>query len=157
MNIARNILLAAMISGAATSSVMASGEIVRNNPESIHAPFGVYTHAVTAPAGADMIYIAGQTGLDKDGKTVAGGIEEQTRQTLANLGAILEAEGLTADDLISMTIYLTDIDNLPGSSAERRAFFKSGKYPAGTLLIVKSLAEPDLLIEIDAVAARVSR
>ncbi len=157
MKLGRNILLAAAMAGMATSSAIASDKIQRNNPDSIHAPFGVYTHAVTVPAGADVIYIAGQTGLDKDGNTVPGGIEEQTRQVLANLNAILESEGLTADDLVSMTIYLTDIDNLPGSSAERRAFFKSDKYPAGTLLIVKSLAAPDLLIEIDAVAARAPR
>ena len=129
-------------------------EIQRNNPDAIHAPFGVYSHAVSVPAGSELVFIAGQTGLDKEGNTVEGGIKEQTRQALANLNAILEAEGLTEADLVNMTIYLTDIDNLPGSSEERRAFFKGDKFPAGTLLIVASLAAPDLLIEIDAVAAR---
>ena len=125
----------------------------RTNPEAVHPPLGGYSHAILVPAGSDMLFVAGQIGVDREGR-VAEGAGAQTRQALANLRACLEAEGMSTRDIVRLTVYLTDAQHIADMRAERRAVFGSTELPTSTLLIVRALADPEYLVEIDAIAAR---
>lgn len=99
-----------------------------------------------------LIMLAGQVATDAEGRTVGGSdIKVQARQVYENIQAALEAAGAGMEDVIRLTVYLTDQASIPGSMEARREWF-SPPYPASTLLIVSGLAKPEWLIEIDAVA-----
>jgi enamine deaminase RidA (YjgF/YER057c/UK114 family) len=121
------------------------------NPESLARPSG-FTHAVRH---GDTIHLSGQTAMDADGKIVEGGIVEQFRQALTNLLTALRAAGGGPSDLLSVTIYLTDI---PGYQANGREIGRVWRelagtdYPAMTGIGVTSLWQPEALIEIQGVA-----
>jgi len=122
------------------------------NPETIHRPVGGYSHVVIAPAGR-LAFIAGQVGVDQDGNIVGkGDMTVQSRQSLENLKAAAEAVGGTLDDIVSITVFVTNIDQFIAASEVRRQYFRPD-YPASTLIQVGRLAHPDLLIEINAVVA----
>ena len=116
------------------------------NPSTIHQPTG-YTHVVKS---GNIVFIAGQVGVDKDGQVVGeGDIEAQTRQTLANLEAAVKAAGGKKEDILSITTYILDRNDLPGLRKARGDFF--GDNPlASTLLVISGLARPEFLIEIEA-------
>ena len=99
-----------------------------------------------------LIMLAGQVATDAEGRTVGGSdIKAQARRVYENIQAALEAAGAGMEDVIRLTMYLTDQASIPGSMEARREWF-SPPYPASTLLIVSGLAKPEWLIEIDAVA-----
>jgi 2-iminobutanoate/2-iminopropanoate deaminase len=100
-----------------------------------------------------MLFVAGQVGVDRAGRVAEGG-SAQTRQALANLSACLEAEGISTRDIVRLAVYLTDARHIADMRAERRAVFGSTDLPISTLLIVRALADPAHLVEIDATAAR---
>jgi reactive intermediate/imine deaminase len=120
-------------------------------PKGVAPPGGHYSHAVVAPQGT-MIHVAGQVSLDEEGTLVgAGDAAAQARQVLVNLGRVLEAAGATLDDVVKTTVYLTDLDSRgPVNGARLEAF--TAPPPANTLLVVSSLALPEFLVEIEAVA-----
>ena len=121
------------------------------NPSGMKTPFGAFSHAAWAPAGRTL-YISGQAGMDGDGKVVGeGDIGAQTEQTLRNIAAVLRSAGGTFDDIVSVTVFVTDMSGLAKIHEVRRKFFKP-PYPASTLVEVKSLVDPRLMIEINAVA-----
>jgi enamine deaminase RidA (YjgF/YER057c/UK114 family) len=126
--------------------------ILRTNPATVHHPLGGYSHAVRVPAPADLLFISGQVGVDPEGQTLQG-VRNQTRQALANLTACLEADGMSIEDVVRLTVYLIDPRHISDMIAERRAVFGYHQHPTSTLLIVSGLAQSDLLVEIDAVAA----
>jgi 2-iminobutanoate/2-iminopropanoate deaminase len=127
--------------------------IERLDPSNVHAPLGGYCHMIKVPAGSELVFVAGQVGVDREGG-VGEGVRAQTRQALANLEACLAAHGLTVRDVVRLTVYLTDRAYIADMREERRAVFGSSELPTSTLLIVSGLATPELLVEIDAVAAR---
>ncbi|MGH7782118.1 MAG: RidA family protein [Candidatus Binataceae bacterium] len=121
------------------------------NPSGMKTPFGAFSHAAWAPAGRTL-HIAGQVGEDSDGKVVGeGDIGAQTEQALRNIGTVLRSAGGTFDDIVSVTVFVTDMRGLAKIHEVRRDFFKP-PYPASTLVEVKSLVDPRLIIEIKAVA-----
>ncbi|MBI2441681.1 MAG: RidA family protein [Lentisphaerae bacterium] len=119
-------------------------------PESVHSTAGVgYSHVAKA---GNTIYIAGQIALDAAGNLVGkGDIEAQTHQVYANLQAILEELGGSLNDIVKMTTYLTDRSQLGAFRRIRNRFF-SAPFPPNTLLFVSGLAQPDYLVEIEAIA-----
>ncbi|MGA9747243.1 MAG: RidA family protein [Nocardioides sp.] len=120
------------------------------NPTTVaHSPFYAQGIEVTAPSRT--VYVSGQVGADAAGEPLEG-IEAQARQAIANLGEVLGEAGLTADDIVKMTIYLTSTDDV-GPFMGAAAATLPAEPPATTLLIVASLADPRLLVEIEAVAA----
>lgn len=125
----------------------------RTNPASVHPPRGLYSHSIRVPAGADLVFISGQVGVDETG-TVMQGARQQARQVLTNLGRCLEAEGMTFSDIVRLTVYLTNEADIPAIREERLAFLGDKELPTATLLVVKGLAQPELLVEIDAIAAK---
>ena len=93
------------------------------------APAGAYSPAVRA---GDFVYVSGQVPRDpRTGATVAGGVEEQTRQTLANVRAVLESAGATLDDVVSVTAYLNDPDDWGKFNEVYKTVFRP-PYPTRT-------------------------
>ncbi|MBN9205970.1 RidA family protein [Methylibium petroleiphilum] len=114
---------------------------------------GGYSHVLRVPANAELVFIAGQVGADRDGR-VLDGAAAQARQALANLKACLENEGMSARDVVRLTVYVTDARYTEDMQRERQSVFGCTELPTSTFLIVLGLAEPELLLEIDAIAAK---
>ncbi len=133
-----------------------SGETIRRiNPPELGAPPG-YSQVVEVRASR-MIFIAGQTALDRAGQVVGrNDFAAQADQVFRNLGAALRSAGCTASNLVKLTVFLRDMDNLQAYREARNRFFATVSPPAApavTLVEVSNLYGPDFLIEIEAVAA----
>jgi 2-iminobutanoate/2-iminopropanoate deaminase len=103
--------------------------------------------------GGTIVWISGQVSQDKNGKMVhKGDFAGQARQALSNLKAMVEAAGGTINDIIKVNTYLTDLRYREELARVRAEFFPEGKLPASTLVGVAGLADPDMLVEIEAVA-----
>jgi 2-iminobutanoate/2-iminopropanoate deaminase len=110
---------------------------------------GAYSHAV---AHGDVLYLSGQLPLTVAGTLVEGGIEEQTRQVIANLDAVLQAAGSTLQQVLRATVYLVDRDDWAAMNEVFAAAF-AGALPARTAIEVGPLAF-GARVEIDVLAAR---
>src|ERR1700736_2791132 len=103
--------------------------IVRTNPPELGTPPG-YSQIVEVAAGR-IIFIAGQTALDRDGQVVGrGDFAAQAAQVFRNLGIALQASGCTAANLVKLTVFLTDMGNLAAYREARNRFFASVSPPA---------------------------
>jgi enamine deaminase RidA (YjgF/YER057c/UK114 family) len=127
----------------------------RINPPELGAPPG-YSQVVDVRSSR-IIFIAGQTALDRDGNVVGkGNFAAQAEQVFRNLSAALQAAGCTAGNLVKLTVFLRDMDNLSAYRESRNRFFATvspAAAPAVTLVEVSKLYGPDFLIEIEGVAA----
>jgi enamine deaminase RidA (YjgF/YER057c/UK114 family) len=130
--------------------------IKRLNPRELGTPPG-YSQIVEVAAGR-IIFIAGQTALDSDGNLVGkDDFAAQAAQVFRNLAIALEASGCTAANLVKLTVFLTDMDNLTSYREARNRFFATVTPPAApavTLVEVSRLYGADFMIEIEAIAAR---
>lgn len=126
--------------------------IKRLNPEGMHRPTG-YTHVVEA-SGGRTIYIAGQISLDAEGQVVApGDLEGQARQVFTNLRTALAAAGAGFEHVVKMNTYIVDYrPEMRDAYRAARGEFLSEDLPASTLVGVQALAQPDFLIEVEAIA-----
>ena len=100
----------------------------------------------------DLLFVSGQAGAGDDGNIVAGGFRAQGEQAFANLGRALEAGGSRLEDVIKVTIFVTDMGNFKEVVELRRRFF-TAPYPADTIAEIKALYDPAAMIEIEAIAA----
>ncbi len=123
------------------------------NPEAVHAPLGAYSHCVKVPRDADWLVLAGQVGVDPKGK-ILDGIRKQAEQAFRNILACLRENGMRKADLVKFTVYLTDPRHIEPYRAARKKVIGDATRPASTLLIIDGLASPDLLIEVEALAAK---
>jgi enamine deaminase RidA (YjgF/YER057c/UK114 family) len=121
------------------------------NPPTVHSTGGRYAHAARVDGAARRLVLSGQVGIAPDG-TVVEGAEAQMRQALANIRAILEAEGMGFANLVKMTVFLTDTAQIPAWRTARSEAM-AGAVSASTLLVVSALADPRFLIEVEAEAA----
>lgn len=117
------------------------------NPPSVPGP-GFYSQGIEA-TGTRTLYVSGQVGMGPEGP--GKDISEQARLAINNLNAVLAEGGMTNANIAKITIYLTDPANVPGFIEAAGGALPSPP-PATTLLIVKALAAPELLIEIEAIA-----
>jgi enamine deaminase RidA (YjgF/YER057c/UK114 family) len=124
------------------------------NPATVAGPFGSYSHGIEVDSPMRLVFGAGQTGVDTDGR-IGEGIEEQSRLTWRNIEGVLAGAGMEISDIVQVTMLLVSRDDLATARAVREAFL-AGHRPASTLLFVAGLAHPDWLIEVDFVAARAS-
>ncbi len=99
-----------------------------------------------------VLFTAGLTGRNPDGTIIAGGMAAQTRRTFERLRPILERAGAEFGHVIKQLVYVTDIDAYNVSGRAARAAFFGGARPASTGLVVRRLADPALLIEVELVA-----
>jgi reactive intermediate/imine deaminase len=97
-------------------------------------------------------YISGQLPRGEDGKIIAGDMQDQTRQALANLEAILKSEGLKFSNVVKVTAWITDADFMADFNSVYREFFAE-PYPTRST-IVSALVVPDAMVEVEAVAYR---
>jgi enamine deaminase RidA (YjgF/YER057c/UK114 family) len=129
--------------------------IRRLNPPALGAPPG-YSQVVDVRASR-IIFIAGQTALDRDGELVGrNDFAAQADQVFRNLNAALQSVGCTASNLVKLTVFVRDMGQLSTYREARNRFFATVTPPAApaiTLVEVSKLYGPDFLIEIEAVAA----
>ena len=112
----------------------------------------MYSSAVKV---GDALYISGQIAYDKNDQIVGkGDMAAQTTQVFENMKALLESAGMSFDNVVKITAYLTDLANRPAFHKVRERYFTSSPLPASTLVIVKGLIDPDLLVEVEAVAVK---
>ena len=112
-------------------------------------PMSHFTDAVRA---GGFLYVSGVIAVDGDGQLVGGDdVVAQTRQVLDNMRAILEAGGCRFEDVVKVTIFLTDIDERPLINPLRQEVFGSAR-PASTLVEVSRLVLPEARVEIECVA-----
>ena len=110
-----------------------------------------YSHAAK---GGGLIFIAGQIAQDVEGNLVGrGDIEAQAVQIFENVKAVLASAGATLDDIVKMTTYTTSLAYRPKIAEVRSRYFTT-YFPPNTFVVVASLAAPEYLLEIEAVAAQ---
>jgi len=124
----------------------------RHNPIAVLKSYeAIYAHAVEVPAVARTVYVSGQVGVGGDGKLVDGGFEEQCRQAIANIEAVLAAARMTLENIVKVTVFLTRREDLISLRDVRARHLAVA--PAVTVLLVAGLHDPNWLVEIEAVAA----
>lgn len=112
------------------------------------AAIGPYSQAVRV---GNLVYTSGQIPINPEtGVFAEGGIKEQTRQSLLNVKAILEAAGLTMSDVVKTTVFMADMNDFADMNAVYAEFF-SEPYPARSAVAVKALPK-GALVEIEVVA-----
>jgi 2-iminobutanoate/2-iminopropanoate deaminase len=122
------------------------------NPKSIAPPFSKYAHAVEVAAGTRLLFVSGQVGIMADGR-MAPTEEGQHEQAWKNVLTVLAEAGMTARDIVEVTVLITGRSGVPLFRAARdRAL--AGHEAATTLHIVAGLAGPDWLVEITVVAGQ---
>jgi len=122
------------------------------NPPTIAAPAGMYSHGVLAPSAVQWLHVSGQIGMRPDG-SLGTGFAEQARIAWENLMAILAAAQMDETHLVKLTTYMLDSADLKDLNPVRSVFLKDVR-PASTLVVVKALARPEWLFEIEAVACK---
>jgi enamine deaminase RidA (YjgF/YER057c/UK114 family) len=125
----------------------------RVNPPSLPAPTG-FSHAVTARGGS-LVFLAGQTALDGDGRIVDGDVVVQFEQALSNLLAALAGAGGGPEHLAKLTIFAVDPQDYRARSREIGAFWQrlAGRdYPAMALIGIVRLWDAPALVELEGIA-----
>ena len=127
------------------------------NPDTLGKPLGQYSQ-MTRVKASEFLFIAGQLGVDKEGKIAGdGSFDAQCVQTFANIEAALTSAGAGWGNIVQLTTYLVHSQDIPNFMAYRlREFprmFPTGAYPPNTLLMIDRLVIEPALIEVQAVAA----
>jgi len=111
----------------------------------------LYSHVVIAEP-RKLVFISGQLARDVNGNIVGvGDMRAQLRQTLTNLKVALEAAGASLSNLLRTNTYVTDIDEY-FKHVDIRMEFYTHAMPTSTTVEVRRLAQPELMVEIDAIA-----
>lgn len=121
------------------------------NPESLPRPSG-FAHGVLA---GNTVFLGGQTALDKNMNIVPGGIVEQFTQAFSNVLTTLREAGGEPEDLVNVTIYLTDVDDYMANGREIGRIWREmagSQYPAMAGIGITRLWQKEALIEIQGIA-----
>jgi len=126
--------------------------IKRTNPPTLSKPTG-YTHVVETVGAVKTVFISGQIAFDGNGNVVgAGDMKAQAEQVFKNLETALRAAGATFADVVKMNSYTTDMSKV-ADVREVRARYFGANAPASTFVEVKGLVRPELMLEIEVIAA----
>jgi enamine deaminase RidA (YjgF/YER057c/UK114 family) len=123
------------------------------NPDTMYKS-PVFSQVATVSAGSTLVFVGGQDGITKDGKLVGQDIESQSEQAMKNVILALEAANATLNDVVKVTIYMVQGQDVrKGLAGAQKA--AGNKLPATlvTGIMVAGLANPETLIEIEAIAA----
>jgi len=134
-----------------TTAAAAAQKPEHINPAGLSIPApGTYTHIVKV---GKILYIAGQTGVNADGKVVGPGMKEQLEQVFSNLLTALKSQGADFSNVTKTTTYVTSIPEFraPEVAAIRNKYVGANP-PANTLVQIQALAQPEYKVEIEAVA-----
>jgi 2-iminobutanoate/2-iminopropanoate deaminase len=120
-------------------------------PEGLSQPLGIYSEAVKVK-GNELLFISGITARDETGAIVGkGDMRRQTEQVLENMKRVLDSAGATFDNIVKVTVFVTDLSHFKEIHEVRAKYFKKD-YPASTLVQVSRLVHEDMLIEMEAIA-----
>lgn len=145
------VFLAVPILAAASADAADSGLRHVRRPASPQAPR--YSHAVVVEAGGSLIFVSGQVAYDAQRRVVGkGDMRAQTRQVFENLKAVLADAGSDLAHVVRLNAYLTDMSQLDAHREVRNEYLDAANPPASTLVGVARLVDPDLLLEVEAVA-----
>jgi enamine deaminase RidA (YjgF/YER057c/UK114 family) len=126
------------------------------NPDGLHdpVPFG-YSHTASVPAGKELVFVAGQYGSGPDGAVVSTDFTEQVQQAFRNVGVALAAHGLDLGHVVQLRTYVVSPDFAKlAAIGQAVGAVRGGTPPTQTVIGVAGLAMPDILFEVEAVAAR---
>jgi len=125
----------------------AKTEVITLDPD----PLAPYAISPGWRAGG-LLFLSGQAAIDPNGAIVgAGDFGAQLEATFANIDRVLAAGGSDRSRIVKVTIYLTDMANFPAIVEARRRYF-TPPWPADTIVEVRALALPELMVEIDVIA-----
>ena len=128
-------------------------KITRTNPSNISKPFTNYSHVVTVEGAQKLVFCAGQVAADVDGKVLPpDDFEAQTKMVMQNLTNALAAGGAKLSDVTKVTIYICNPHDVPKARSILQDYF-GDHPPASTLCVLRGLANPNFLLEIEAIAA----
>jgi 2-iminobutanoate/2-iminopropanoate deaminase len=128
-------------------------DIISHNPPGVFPPYAGYAHAVEVPPGARTLFISGLNGYELDGKTMPPDFAGQARLVWRHLGTLLSAADMSHDDLVSLRFFLASAADDPANVAIIKEHL--GDHRACRTVVVQKLLEPQWLVEIEAIAARV--
>ena len=115
------------------------------------AAIGPYSQAIDP--GCGLVFVSGQLPIDPStGAFPEGGVKEQTRQSLLNASAILQAAGLGLSDVVKTTVFLADMGDFAAMNEVYASFFTE-PFPARSAVAVKTLPK-GALVEVECIAAR---
>ncbi|MBR6473567.1 MAG: RidA family protein [Firmicutes bacterium] len=114
------------------------------------AAVGPYSQAIEA---GGLVFTSGQLGLVPETGVLAEGVEAQARQSLMNVKAVVEAAGLTMDNVAKTTVFLADINDFAKVNAIYAEFFNEGSFPARSAVGVAALPKGGL-VEIETICVK---
>lgn len=122
------------------------------NPSTVAAPAGLYSQAIRTRGAGQWLHVAGQIGMRANG-SLADGVAAQAEAAWQNLMALLEAAQMDVSHLVKLTTFLVEREHLALINPVRTRFLGPAR-PASTLVVVRELARPEWLFEMEAVAFR---
>ena len=122
------------------------------NPQNVSTRPIPYSHGAEVKAGSNLLFMSGQVGRTLPDGDLLPDFEGQIRQTYINMKAVLDDAGMDLTNIVKMTTYITDRNNLAAMREIRKEILGNHK-PAHTLVIVAGLAFEEYLIEVDCTAA----
>tara|TARA_B000000557_G_scaffold190022_1_gene155747 strand:+ start:574 stop:1017 length:444 start_codon:yes stop_codon:yes gene_type:complete len=129
----------------------AHGTVPRKAITSDNAPAALGPYSPGVQVG-EFLFLSGQIGLNPEsGKLVEGGIKEQTKQVLDNLGAVLKEAGMDYENVVRATVYLSDMNNFQSMNSVYSGYFNSPHPPSRSTVEVRLLPK-GALVEIDLIA-----
>lgn len=114
------------------------------------AAIGPYSQATEV---SGLVITSGQLPIDPATGTFPEGIQAQTKQSLTNVKAVLEAAGTSMDHVLKTTVFLSDMNNFGAMNEVYATFFQEGSYPSRSAVEVARLPK-DALVEIEVIAAK---
>jgi|TARA_B100000315_G_scaffold201289_1_gene193708 2-iminobutanoate/2-iminopropanoate deaminase len=128
-------------------------KITRGDPDTLkNIRSNLYHHYIRVDNPGSIIFLSGQLSRNADGGLVGrGDMAKQTRQAIRNIETVLDSAGASLGDVVQVVVYTTDMREFDRITDARMEFFK-GELPTSTIVEVNRLADPDLLIEIQATA-----
>ena len=128
-------------------------KLTRTNPGELHKPFSNYSHVVTAEGAQRLVFCAGQVAADPTGTVLPpDSFDAQARLVMANLEKALAAGGARFADVTKVTIYIVNPHDVAKARAILADYFGAAP-PASTLCVLRGLANPNFLVEVEAIAA----
>jgi 2-iminobutanoate/2-iminopropanoate deaminase len=127
--------------------------LTRKSPAGAHKPFAHYSHVVTAEGASKLVFCAGQVAADPTGKVLPpDDFAAQTKMVIENLRLALAEVGAALKDVVKVTIFICNPHDVPKARAILQEYFGDNP-PASTLCVLRGLANPNFLLEIEAIAA----